>query len=293
VTVNRVWQQAFGYGLVRTPDDFGIRGEPPTHPELLDWLATEFVRTGFDLKRLHRLIALSATYRRTGLAAPAAFDRDPENRLLARGPRQRLSAEMVRDQALFAAGLLVEKIGGPSVKPYQPPGLWKSVLGGRDWAVDTGPDVYRRGLYVYWKRGVPYPSFTAFDAAKRETCAVQRPRTTTPLQALVTLNDPVYVEAGRGLGLRMWKDGGKEDDARLRFGFRLVASRAPDERELAALRSLLVDLRAHYHGDAKAAKEFLAVGQLKVEDKLDPAEAAAWAAVGATLLNLEAAMRRG
>ncbi|MEO6593487.1 MAG: DUF1553 domain-containing protein [Planctomycetota bacterium] len=338
VTVNRAWQQFFGLGLVRTADNFGMRGAQPSHPELLDWLATEFVASGWNVKKLHRLLVLSATYRQNSAATPQARERDPDNVLLARGPHQRLSAEMVRDQAMSAAGLLVQKVGGASVKPFQPSGLWKSVLGSGEWKADTGEATYRRGLYVYWKRGVPYPSFTAFDAPKRETCTVTRTLTTTPLQALVLLNDPVYVEAGRALGQRMRKDGGKEDEARLAFGFRLVASRRPDEREGKTLLALLGDLRTHYKADLKAAKLLIEAGTEKADVKADSkpegkpgdktdtktdtktvdskpddkpsekpsekpsakpdadpdlAEAAAWAQIGATLLNLEAAIRRG
>ena len=263
VTVNRAWQQFFGLGLVRTADDFGIRGMPPSHPQLLDWLATEFVRTGWDLKQLHRLLVLSATYRQSSTMAPELLAKDPDNVLLARGPRQRLSAEMLRDQALFASGLLVQKLGGPSVKPFQPAGLWQSMLGSGAWQNDQGDATHRRGLYTYWKRGVPYPSFTIYDASKRETCAVTRTRTTTPLQALVTLNDPVYVEAGRALGLRMHHEGGKDDDARLAFGFRLVTSRAPDADELAILRSLLADQRKHYADKAELAKALFGIKEPK------------------------------
>ncbi len=313
VTVNRAWQQFFGHGLVRTPDDFGIRGAPPTHPALLDWLATGFVASGWDVKKLHRTIVLSATYRQTGRADAATLARDPDNELLARGPHQRLSAEMIRDQALAVAGLLKQEVGGESVRPYQPPGLWKATLGGRDWRMDDGDDIYRRGLYVYWKRGVPYPSFVAFDAAKRETCSVRRTQTTTPLQALVTLNDPVYVEAGRHLGLRVLEKGGDDDAARLALGFRLVATRAPEPQELEVLTALLADLRTHYAADEKAAKLALAIddedkdekrekdpgdrkaaaGRTKPEAGPSVAERAAWAQLGATLLNLEAAIRRG
>jgi hypothetical protein len=293
-------------------------------------------------------MVLSATYRQSGVATPAALERDADNLLLARGPHQRLSAEMVRDQALAAAGTLVQKIGGESVRPFQPPGLWRSVLGAGEWKNDKGDAAHRRGLYVYWKRGVPYPSFTAFDAPKRETCTVTRTRTTTPLQALVTLNDPVYVEAGRALGARMQKEGGKDDAVRLHFGFRLVTSRAPDEYEQGVLASLLLDLRTHYLADEKAARQVMLVPEPKAEKKTDgkksaeksdeksgrdtkvadtkagdergpakpvknplprigrkpsaPAKApppaeiaenAAWAQIGATLLNLEAAIRRG
>ena len=267
VAVNRAWQQVFGLGLVRTPDDFGIRGAVPSHPELLDWLATEFVRTGWNQKQLHRLLVLSATYRQSRAVAAELLAKDPENVLLARGPAQRLSAEMVRDQALSVSGLLVQKLGGPSVKPFQPPGLWQAVLGMGEWRNGTGDAVHRRGLYTYWKRGVPYPSAMVFDAAKRETCAVNRPRTTTPLQALVTLNDPVYVEAGKALGLRMHKDGGKDDDARLAFGFRLVTSRAPDADELAILRRLLADQRAHYADKVDQAKLLLGIKEPKGKGK--------------------------
>jgi Protein of unknown function (DUF1553)/Protein of unknown function (DUF1549)/Planctomycete cytochrome C len=263
VAVNRAWQQLFGLGLVRTADDFGIRGMPPSHPQLLDWLATEFVSSGWDQKKLHRLLVLSATYRQTSTIAPELLTKDPDNVLLARGPRQRLSAEMLRDQALSASGLLVQKLGGPSVKPFQPAGLWQSMLGMSAWKNDQGDATHRRGLYTYWKRGVPYPSFTIYDAAKRETCAVTRTRTTTPLQALVTLNDPVYVEAGRALGLRMHHEGGKDDDARLAFGFRLVTSRAPDADELAILRSLLADQRKHYADKLDLAKALLGIKEPK------------------------------
>lgn len=293
VTVNRAWQQFFGLGIVRTADDFGVRGAQPSNQPLLDWLACEFATGGWDRKKLHRMLVLSSTYRQTGAVTPELLERDPDNVLLARGPAQRLSAEMIRDQALFASGLLVDTIGGPSVKPYQPPGLWKSVLGSGEWKMDKGDALYRRGLYVYWKRGVPYPSFTAFDASKRETCTVTRTRTTTPLQALVLLNDPVYVEAGRALGQRMWKDGGKDDDARLQSGFRHVTSRRADERELAALRKLLTDMKAHFAADEKASKALLTTGAFPTDEKFAPAEAAAWAVVGSVLLNLEAAIRRG
>jgi hypothetical protein len=318
VTVNRAWQQFFGLGIVRTPEDFGIRGAPPSHPQLLDWLATEFA-SSWDVKKLHRTIVLSATYRQSGNATRQALERDPDNALLARGPHQRLSAEMIRDQALAVAGLLQQKIGGESVKPYQPPGLWQATLGSSDWQTDKDDGVHRRGLYVYWKRGVPYPSFTAFDAAKRETCTVRRTQTTTPLQALVTLNDPVHVEAGRALGQRLLKHRADGDEARITLGFRLVASRAPEPRELELLTALLADFRKHYAADEKAAKAALALvekGGAKQEGKPAKAEQAppeqappkkvankpgepneperaAWAQLGATLLNLEAAIRRG
>ncbi|MGC6488000.1 MAG: PSD1 and planctomycete cytochrome C domain-containing protein, partial [Planctomycetota bacterium] len=263
VTVNRAWQQFFGRGIVSTAGDFGIRGAQPSHPQLLDWLASEFVQSGWDLKRLHRLITLSATYRQRAEVDDDARAADPDNVMLARGPHQRLSAEMVRDQALYAAGLLHQELGGESVKPHQPEGLWRATLGSGRWTQSKGDDAYRRGLYVYWKRGVPYPSFMAFDASKRETCTVTRTRTTTPLQALVTLNDPVYVEAGRRLGQRLLDEGGDDDAARIAFGFELVASRAPVAKEVEVLTKLLGDLRAHYRADAAAAKAALGLQEDK------------------------------
>ena len=334
VTVNRAWQMFFGRGIVSTAEDFGIRGAQPSHPHLLDWLATEFVASKWDMKQLHRRITLSATYRQNAFTSKDALETDPDNILLARGPHQRLTAEMVRDQALFAAGLLKQKIGGNSVKPYQPEGLWQATLGMGKWSESKGDDKYRRGLYVYWKRGVPYPSFMAFDAAKRETCTVTRTNTTTPLQALVTLNDPVYAEAGRHLGQRLLKDGGKDDQSRIVYGFRLVASRNPELRELEILTKLLADLRLLYGEDEQAAKQVLGIASKKnnrgnksadgspsapasptatptsappptatdqpstspskkAEAATKPAEAAAWAELGCTLLNLEAAIRRG
>jgi len=321
VTVNRAWQKFFGRGIVSTADDFGIRGAPPTHPKLLDYLATELVATKWDMKRLHRQIALSATYRQSARITKDAIAQDPNNTMLARGPHQRLNAEMVRDQALMVSGLLKQKIGGESVKPFQPSGLWKATLGSGSWRESDGDDKYRRGLYVYWKRGVPYPSMMAFDASKRETCTVTRTSTTTPLQALVTLNDPVYAEAGRHLGKRLLKEGGKDDQSRIRYGFELVASRSPDARELKVLTKLLADLRKVYKDDEKAAKEALGLVEAKTSskgrsrgrsrpstkpaakpakkatkngaDEPKPFEAAAWAQIGSTLLNLEAAIRRG
>jgi hypothetical protein len=299
VLVNRVWQQYFGLGLVRTAEDFGVRGEPPTHPELLDYLATELVESGWDLKKLHKRIVLSATYRQAAAAPREKFDRDPENRLLARGPRLRLTAEMVRDNALAVSGLLVEKVGGESVRPPRPaPGP-----GGRGGGLDRGAKQYRRGLYVYWQRGSPYPSMLNFDSVKRDTCTVTRATTTTPLQALTLLNDPVYVECAKMLGQRMLKDRealgrardldkAEQDNRRLAYGFRLCTSRPPTGREAAILRKLLDAQRAHYKSDLAAAKKLLAVGDAKVEESLDPAEAAAWASVGTALLNLDSTIHR-
>lgn len=293
VAVNRIWAQYFGTGLVRTAEDFGIRSEQPSHPELLDELALDFIESGFDMKKLHRRIVLSATYRQAATSPKEKLERDPENRLLARGPHRRLTAEMIRDQALAVSNLLVDKVGGPSVKPFQPAGLWKQISGGQDYARDTTADQYRRGLYVYWKRGAPYPSMLTFDASKRETCTVSRPYTTTPLQALVLLNDPVYVECAKMFGARILKEGGKDDAARLAFGFRCATSRKATDAELAILTDLLAKQRAAYAADGDAAKKLLGVGDAKVDEKLDPKEAAAWAAVASALLNLDESIRRG
>ncbi len=212
VAVNRFWQHYFGTGLVKTAENFGLQGEPPSHPELLDWLATGFVRGGWDVKAMQRLIVTSATYRQASKAEPALLQRDPDNRLLARGPRFRLPAEVVRDNALAVSGLLVEKVGGPSVKPYQPPGLWEQLAGGAGegpYVQDKAPGLYRRSLYVYRKRTVPHPALTTFDAPSREVCQVKRPRTNTPLQALELLNDVTYVEAARRLAEVMLTEGGR------------------------------------------------------------------------------------
>jgi hypothetical protein len=305
VLVNRVWQQYFGLGIVRTAEDFGIRGEPPVHPELLDYLATELVDSKWDLKKLHKRIVLSATYRQASQASKEKLERDPENRLLARGPRLRLSAEMVRDNALAVSGLLFEKIGGESVKPVQPDDAWKTVEGNiaNAYRRDRGEKQYRRSLYVYWKRGSPYPSMLNFDAVKRDACTVTRATTTTPLQALTLLNDPAYVEFAKMLGQRMLKDREalgrardlkkpEEDARRLAYGFRLCTSRWPTEPETRILQKLLDEQRSHFKADVAAAKKLLGVGDAKVEETLDPAEAAAWASVGNALLNLDATIHR-
>jgi hypothetical protein len=305
VLVNRIWKQYFGVGIVRTAEDFGTRGELPTHPELLDYLATELVDSKWDLKKLHRRIVLSATYRQASTTSKVKLDRDPENRLLARGPRLRLTAEMVRDNALAVAGLLVEKTGGESVKPVQPVNAWKSVEGFMSAAYrrDRDEKQYRRALYVYWKRGSPYPSMVNFDAVKRDSCTVTRTSTTTPVQALTLLNDPAYVECAKMLGQRMLKDREairrardlkkpEEDAKRLAYGFRLCTSRSPTEQELQLLRKLLDDQRAHFKSDAQAAKKLLGVGDAKVDETLDAAETAAWACVGSALINLDATIHR-
>jgi hypothetical protein len=227
------------------------------------------------------------------VSTPEKLEKDPENNLYSRGPRVRLSAEMVRDNALFVSGLLVEKVGGESARPFQPAGISSAVTGGRAYRRQKDENQYRRGLYVYWKRGAPYPSMLTFDAAKRDTCTVTRPETTTPLQALTLLNDPVYVECAKMFGQRMLKSGGKDDTARLTFGFRLCTSRMPSDKELEILRGLLKDEREHYKAEPDAVKKLLTVGDAKVDEALDQAEIAAWANVGSALLNLDSAIHKG
>jgi Protein of unknown function (DUF1553)/Protein of unknown function (DUF1549)/Planctomycete cytochrome C len=304
VLVNRIWQQYFGIGIVRTAEDFGVRAEPPTHPELLDYLATEMVDSKWDLKKLHKRIVLSATYRQASTTSKEKRERDPENRLLGRGPRLRLTAEMVRDNALAVSGLLFEKIGGESIKPVQPKNALKTIEGNAStYRRDRGEKQYRRALYVYWQRNSPYPSMLNFDAVPRDSCTVTRATTTTPLQALTLLNDPVYVECAKMLGQRMLKDQEalgrardlkkpEQDAKRLAYGFRLCTSRAPNEKEIEVLRKLLDDQRAYFKADAKAAKMLLSVGDAKIDESIDSAEAAAWASVGNALLNLDATIRR-
>ncbi|MFO0908594.1 MAG: DUF1553 domain-containing protein [Isosphaeraceae bacterium] len=251
VTVNRLWQTIFGTGLVRTVEDFGSQGETPSHPELLDWLAVEFVSpeagtTGWDVKALIRRMVTSSTYRQASRVSPPLVARDPENRLLARGPRVRLAAEFLRDQALAVSGLLNGDIGGKSVSPYQPTGLWEELMSredGKNWTAQVyeqshGRDLYRRTMYTFWKRTSPPPALATFDAPDRETCTVRRARTNTPLQALVLLNDPTYVEAARKLAERVMTEAGPEIDARIERAFRLCTARRPSARELGVLREV-------------------------------------------------------
>lgn len=289
VAVNRLWQMLFGVGLVKTVDDFGSQGEPPSHPELLDWLATEYIRLGWDTKALIKLIVTSSTYRQSSRATPQLLARDPENRLLARGPRVRLSAEAIRDQALAAGGLLVREVGGPSVRPYQPAGLWNELTGGEDYEPGTGADLYRRSLYTFWKRTIAPPTMLAFDAAGRETCVVRETRTNTPLQALALLNDVTFVEASHGLAQRMLSAGGAEDD-RLIFGFRLVLARPPQPAELAILKSGLAAHRERYYAHPEAAEKLVSLGNSAAARHGDPCELAAYSAIASMILNLDEAI---
>ncbi len=290
VIVNRYWQSIFGIGLVRTSEDFGVQGEPPSHPELLDWLAQEFVRTGWDVKRMIKLFVMSATYRQESRTTSAQRALDPDNRLLARGPRYRLPAEAIRDQALAVSGLLSEKLGGPSVKPYHPPGLYEQVVAGSSastYIQGKGVDLYRRSLYTYWKRSVPNPAMLAFDAPFRETCAVRRSRTSTPLQALNLLNDPTYVESARSLAQRMMREGGKTMESRIRHGFQLVLARPPSNAELGILTAGFRRREAGFRADPSSASKMIGVGESKPDVTWDPVKLAAYATVASALLNLD------
>jgi hypothetical protein len=292
VAVNQYWQQYFGTGIVKTAEDFGSQGEPPSHPELLDWLATEFVRSGWDIKAMQRLIVTSATYRQSSVASRELIERDPENRLLARGPRFRLPAEIIRDNALAISGLLNDKIGGPSVYPYQPKGLWEEMAfgegySGQSYTTASGLDLYRRGMYTVWKRTVPPPSLTLFDAPDREKCTARRAVTNTPLQALVLLNDPTYVEASRALAERTLRSGGKSDQARIDLAFKLATARTPDPQERTLLLELLKEFRLSYAHDAADASKLLSVGGAKADSSLPPRELAAWTTVASMILNLD------
>lgn len=286
VTVNRVWQTLFGTGLVKTVEDFGSQGEPPSHPELLDWLASEFVRSGWDFKVLVRTIVLSETYRQSSQVTPELAQRDPENRLLARGPRVRLAAEMVRDQALSVSGLLVEKVGGPSVRPYQPKGLWSELSGGADYEPDHGENLWRRSLYTLWKRASPPPMMMNFDAAGREACVVRESRTNTPLQALNLMNDVTYVEASRRLGERMMVNGG------IPWAFRLMTGRVPSSGELEVLNGAYARALDRYRTDPASAEKFLTAGEAARNKTLDASKLAASTSVASLILNLDEAVTK-
>lgn len=288
VAVNRLWRICFGTGIVASTDDFGLQGAWPTHPELLDHLARSFINSGFDTKAMLRRIVLSATYRQDSATTAEQWRLDPDNALLARGPARRLSAEMIRDTALAASGLLVERIGGPPVYPYQPPGLWESV-NGASYTVGSGDALYRRSLYTVWKRAVPVPSMMAFDAPTREACTAQRSETNTPLQALVLLNDVQYVEAARVLAARVMIDA-VGDDARITLGFRLLTGRTPTGREADLLRGLLDRQRGLYSDGSADPTALLAQGASPASEGLDPVEQAAMATVMHTIMNLDAAV---
>lgn len=291
VIVNRLWQQLFGTGLVKTTGDFGAQGEPPSHPELLDWLAVEFRESGWGVKKFVKLLVTSAAYRQDSRATPKLLEADPENRLLARGPRFRLDAEQLRDNALFVSGLIDLTVGGPGVKPYQPPQIWEPVgfVGSntRDYKQDHGAALYRRSLYTFWKRTAPPPSMTTFDAPSRESSCTRRERSNTPLQALLLMNDVQHFEAARALGQRMLTEGGITPDDRLSYGFRLVTARRPLDHERGILKDAFEQQLAKFAANAEAAKQAISYGESKPKVELNPSELAAYTMVANVLLNMD------
>jgi hypothetical protein len=296
VAVNRFWQQFFGTGLVKTTEDFGSQGELPSHPELLDWLAVQFVADGWDVRKMVKRIVTSATYRQSAKLTKDRLARDPANRLLTRGPRFRLDAEMLRDQALYVGDLLVERVGGPSVKPPQPVGLWEAVaFTGSNTGIfraDQGVEkVHRRSMYTFWKRTAHPPQMGTLDAPSREACTVRRERTNTPLQALLMMNEQLFVEASRALAQRTLKEPG-DNDARLRQVFRRVTARLPDALEMEVLQSALQENRKRYQADPQAAQQLIRVGESRPDPSLRPQELAAWTMVANLLLNLDEVINR-
>ncbi len=289
VAVNRWWQALFGRGIVATPEDFGSQGQLPSHPELLDWLARTFIDSGWDTKKLVRLMVTSATYRQRSESAQERIAKDPENIFLARGPRFRLPAEMLRDNALSAGGLLVGTMGGPPVKPYQPPGLWEE-KSGLVYERDRGPGSHRRSLYTFWKRTSPPPSMLTFDATTREFCAVKRQTTATPLQALVLLNDPQYVEAARALAQRAFHEGGSSLGGRITFAFRTLTGRRPSPRELTTLESLYREQVDEFRSGRSDAEKLLGIGDAPRDSALDRIECAAMTILSQAILNFQDAV---
>jgi hypothetical protein len=289
VIVNRFWQQYFGFGLVKTAEDLGAQGERPSHPELLDWLASEFMLSGWDVKHLQRLIVLSATYRQSSQASAEQRKLDPENRLLARGPRFRVDAEVVRDEALFVSGLLEDQIGGPSAKPFQPAGLWEAVSHENrlHYVPDEGAGRYRRSVYTFWRRQSPPPNMLIFDAPTREACVLRRARTSTPLQALVLLNDPQFVEAARAFARKTLRQGGQDDPARIAFAFREATARAPNPAEVGLLQDLLNKQLAKYRQGPELAEKLAGSRPALAGAPDDRPALAAWTIVASVILNLD------
>jgi hypothetical protein len=293
VIANRYWEQIFGIGLVATSEEFGSQGDLPSHPQLLDWLATELVRQNWDLKRLLRMLVTSATYRQSSRVSDDLAAIDPDNRLLARGPRFRLSAETIRDQALCVSGLLSRKMYGPPVKPRQPAlGLRAAFGGGTDWETSGGEDRYRRGVYTTWRRSNPYPSMSTFDAPNREVCTVRRVRTNTPLQALVTLNDPVYIEAAQALARRLVREGGTTNADRICRAFQLVLARPPESAESQRLEALFNAARQRFEVDSQSALELATNPLGPLPEGMNSTDLAAWTVVCNVLLNLDEALMK-
>ncbi|MBT6721608.1 MAG: DUF1553 domain-containing protein [Planctomycetaceae bacterium] len=297
VTVNRYWQHFFGTGIVKTSEDFGVQGEQPTHPQLLDWLALNFIESGWDIKGFQKLIVMSATYKQSSRVDADKLAVDSENRLLARGPRFRLDAEVIRDQVLSVSGLLIAKIGGKSVKPYQPEGLWKPVgFGGSNTAVfrqDSGEALFRRSMYTFWKRTSPPPSMSIFDAPDRETCQVRRARTNTPLQALVLLNDVQFIEAARRLAEKVLADGGDSVESRVNYIYRSVLARPPSQKELGIVSSLFNEHLEEFQADPEAAKQLLSLGESGRNEELNSTELGAWTMIVHLVFNLSETVTKG
>lgn len=296
VTVNRFWQEVFGAGLVKTSGDFGVSGQLPSHPELLDWLAVDFRESGWNVKRFFKQLVMSATYRQSAVFTKEKLERDPDNRLLSRGPRFRMDAEMVRDYALAASGLLVEKIGGASVRPYQPPGVWEAVAmtgsNTRDYVQDRGDSLYRRSMYTLWKRAAPPASMDIFNAPTREQCTTLRERTNTPLQALVTLNDPQFVEAARNLATQALQQAGQQFTERIQWIAEQIISRPFRDEELAVIQASYNQLSEHYRSHAEAAKDLIAVGEAPTDESVPAPELAAWTMTVNQLMNLDEVLNK-
>jgi hypothetical protein len=294
VTVNRLWQKFFGSALVKTTEDFGVQGDRPSHPGLLDWLAREFADGGWDIKDFQKGLVMSATYRQSSQVSPEKVARDPENRLLGRGPRARLQAETLRDTALSVSGLLIADIGGPSVYPYQAPNLWDELVEGElRYEKADDESQYRRGLYIYRKRSIPAPNMAAFDAPTREYCVVRREQTNTPLQALVLMNNPIYVEASRALAERAMKGAGPRPSDRIAYAFRLATGRRPSGKEVSILQELFVEQKARFGADGEAVEALLSVGDFTHDPALPRDELAAYALVASMILNLDESITKG
>jgi len=287
VAVNRVWRTHFGRGLVATEEDFGTQGKLPTHPALLDWLAGHFIDSVWDVKALHKLIVMSQTYQQSSVATPELLARDPENLLLSRGPKHRLQAEEIRDNALAVSGLLSHRLGGPSVRPYQPDGLWEEAGTGKHYVQDKGEGLYRRSIYTFWKRTSPPPSMLLFDAPTREVCTARRETTTTPLQALVLMDDPQFVEASRVLAEQLVRQYAQDVQARIVTGFRLMTGRQPKPTEEAILRRLYEEQSKNFQNSPEAAEQYLRIGEHPLDHLLPVQQVAATAVLTSTMMNLD------
>jgi hypothetical protein len=289
VTVNRLWAMCFGDGLVSTVEDFGNQGALPTHPELLDWLATHFAESGWDVKAFMKMLVMSSAYRQSSVPSLEATEKDPGNELLSRGPGFRLSAEMIRDNALAASGLLVPKIGGPSVYPYQPDGIWEALAtrNKTKYEQGSGEDLYRRSLYTVWKRSSPPPSMLNFDAPDRYLCVVRRQKTATPLQSLVLMNDPQYVEAARKLAERMMREGGSSPENRITFAFKALTSRSPRPDEIAVLKRLYQEELTDFKENPDQALKLLRTGESERDKTLNASELAACTVIASTVMNFD------